>query len=577
MKKNRYRLWIAALCGILVLTSFAAVEPKVNAASASIKSVLADGTMLLADGSIVFPDRELAKGLGVVRITGTETKGYGITDQGALVRWTQDQAPALVPDVTGVKQVTMSRLLKTDGSLWAWNGDTLVRERAESNIVLMDDDGISTLAALSSDGAITLQVGSGEKPIKLERVNSLSSVRKIAAGKERIAVLFDDGEVMMAEVHHLGYDGEIGWNRVTGDGEDIAFLSDSRLAVVLKGGNAMLNRLTSGYGFFELSQYPEAYQLKQVVSGLNSSFYGQRYSGEWVYFHDKQITPVDLAKPSGILLTASATRPKIGDAFKLSLEQLYDNGRKAPIPLDQAAITVDKPHLVKALPDGTFKATGVGDAVITAQFGEWKADVKISPSLRYPLETLKEIKGVTYLPLVGTVQALGGTYSFNAKAKTFTVLVGSTSLILTKGSDKVKVGGKTITMKGSLTEDKGVTLLPAGLLTTVFGAKLSWNQDKTRITVTMGSGSFAATYLYAAYGSGQWSDWLILMGYPAQNQIRLYFRIEDKSVRVHTESLTNRALEPSAVAAVERYLDDYLIGIGVFTPDQYNVPYKTIN
>lgn len=89
-----------------------------------------------------------------------------------------------------------------------WSGDSLEQERADTNTVLMDDNN-STLAAISSDGAITLQVESWPKPVKIAQASPVSSVRKIVAGPEQIAVLFENGEVMLAEAHHYDYEGKI--------------------------------------------------------------------------------------------------------------------------------------------------------------------------------------------------------------------------------------------------------------------------------------------------------------------------------------------------------------------------------
>lgn len=235
----------------------------------------------------------------------------------------------------------------------------------------------------------------------------------------------------------------------------------------------------------------------------------------------------------------------VGGQVNGTIQLVQAGGKSSELPLNQAAITIDKPHLLKQTSDGTIKSLAVGEASMTVEVGGLQQTVKISSSLKQALTGAQVVNGVAYLPIRSVFQALGGTSSYDAASKSFSIKVGAQSVVLSKGSAAAKVDGRKIMLKGKTFESKGETLFSADLLAAALGAKLTWDGSKQQMTVAVGKGQLVVTAkpyvtyngMYAVPAAGDMTGYMILKGHPYESSVRIYFKNKNGSLSVQQENI----------------------------------------
>ncbi|MBW7475473.1 copper amine oxidase N-terminal domain-containing protein [Paenibacillus oenotherae] len=508
-----------------------------SAASSKIVSVLPDGTPLLEDGSVwvTYEDQPLHLNLNLASIAGGSTGGYGMTKDGGLVVWDNyfEESYIRVKNVSNVKQVSSNYWLLADGTVWTVNNG--ITQVESLNGTLLMDERADSLAAVSDSGKILKYRSSYSQPGIISDQVDAASIRKIQANERQIAVLYKDGKVVMYEDFHfdenapkLIYKPET----LAEDAVDIS-LSSSTLLVAKKDGSVWSNGTTSDT-VYTLSQITGISGIQEIVGGTAKKFYARQADGTWVSFNSGTISVLTAPQLQSISLTVSNSKPKVTEIIKASVTLHYNDGTKAVVPLGQVKATIDKPHLIKVLEDGTIKAAGVGEATMKVEADGVQQSVKIASSLKDPLSNAKQVNGVTYLPLKSVFQALGGTVNYQSASKSFSIAVGPTSIVITKGSAKAKVNGKTVEMKGAPIEEKGETLFAANLLASALGAGLKWDSANGQMTVSIGAGQLIVktppkaapkpvSTLYAVPATGEMAGMKILKGHPYEKTARIYF------------------------------------------------------
>jgi len=540
-----------AVC-LLLPSSVWASDKDSPATQPKIIDLLHDETPLLEDGSIwtTFDKVPLHTNANLVTIAGSGWEGFGITKEGKLVYWSVNQSPEVVPDVNGVKQVGENYWLSSDGTLWEMDrGEKKQREDLVDIVAFDDYRGI--IGAVLSSGEVKYYGADYSKNI--DRLSDTDSIAKIQVTYKYISLLYKDGKVVLYYLDNYDFEQKQYKPEILAtDGKDITFDSDT-LLVVKKDGTVWRNKPT--YQFkdnFTLVQIPGIDHIQKVVANRAiDRLYAYQDNGTWITYNSGKVSPLIIPSIDRIKFNISNSKPKLGDKLTSSLTVVYNDGDKIMYPLSLAQVTIDKPYLLQPLPNDTFKSLGVGEVTITIEFDGYKQSVKIVSGLKNALENAKQVNGVTYLPVKSVFQAMGGTVNYDASTKSFLIKVGSTSIVMSKGSAQAKVNDKPVTMKGVLFENKGETLFPAHLLSNVFGAKLNWNSTKQEMVVSLGAAQFSVKgeqtknnattknsgKMYEVAATGDMAGWKILKGHPYENSLRIYFTYKNGIMSTKTEDI----------------------------------------
>jgi phage baseplate assembly protein gpV len=444
------------------------------------------GNLLLDDGSLWVNNANgfIDSKLDVVAIAGNSSSyGYGLTRKGELVEWSYVSAPKLDASQTGIRQISDGFYVKTDGTVWSVDGN---RQNGLDNVVLIAANK-GNIASVHQDGAIKY-TGYSKNLGKVQ--NPASIVALETTGDKDIAVLDNTGKLVLYDTFRFDMNSsslDLIPETVTTNAAHISYSGAGKLLVTLKDGTV-----------WQTGDYNDRFKLKTQVPGLegviktsplkdNSTFYFEQKDGGWKLYDKGQIKTVDVPGVSSLTFTVSDLNPYVGSSINAKIIEKYSNGSTKTIPLAQANITIQKPHLLKAMNDGTFKVLAVGETTITVTSGSATQTVKVSASAKQNLAGAKQINGTTYLPIQSVFKALGGTIVSTPATKTFDVKLGSTSISLKTGDSKARVDGKTVEMGGVVRADNGSTLFPASLLAKSLGATLKWDSKYKQMDISFGS------------------------------------------------------------------------------------------
>nr|WP_255807635.1 stalk domain-containing protein [Cohnella mopanensis] len=327
------------------------------------------------------------------------------------------------------------------------------------------------------------------------------------------------------------------------DGVDIGFNEDTTLVVVKKNGTAWNNGTGLNDNKFKLNPIEGIEQIKQIIAAQGvPDFYAQQTNGAWVIYKSGKSSPLNAPSIERLSFDVSSLSPTVGGQIKGDVSLVYNTGATAKLPWELVKVSIDKPYLLQSLGNGSFKSLAVGEATITVEASGLKQSLKVASSLKNPLQNAKQVKGITYLPLKSVIQALGGSVSYNSSAKTYSVKIGTNSIVLTKGSAKAQINGKSVTMKGAPIENNGELLFPAEILSQTLGAQLKWDSAKQQMNVSIGAGKFivqakqqAATSpstsgsgkMYEVAATGNMAGWKILKGHRYEKSLKIYFNYKN--------------------------------------------------
>ncbi|WP_136604280.1 stalk domain-containing protein [Paenibacillus dokdonensis] len=457
-----------------------------------IKDIAGKDTYLMSDGSMwsTIDGARIIHTPGTISaISGNVYHGMGITRDSRLISW-EFGAPDVLEGKTGVKQVSGSYWLKTDGTVWS--GDKPLKNL---NSILLIADGDKNFAALSSNGDVLF-----EEPYKpgqfkkLGMVEQASSIKSMAVHDGRVALLYDSGKIVVYETSNFDDNGRIIPVTVAEDAVHMVYVSrypTDALIVTLKDGTVWVT-----------GEYKDRWKLKDPIASLSGivktavdsykddlseGIYAQRNDGSWVLYKDGDISPIDVPVVTDLAVSISDTKPFVGDSLKVDIQETYSNKAKIKVPVRDAKVDVEKPYLMKLQPDGTLKAAGVGKTQVTVTSSGVSSTVTVSTSLRNNLKYAKQVNSNIFVPAKAAIQALGGTVSGGSEG--MDAKFGETAISFKAGSSQASLNGNMIRLKASPILDKGELLIPASLLTDALGANVSWDAKWKQAQISFGDAS----------------------------------------------------------------------------------------
>lgn len=459
-----------------------------------IKDIAGKNTYLMSDGSMwttvmqIEGTRVLHTKGNIETISGDLYDGLGITKDGRLVEWDTGLAPHPVEGAAGVKQVSGSYWLKSDGTVWIGN-----KKLKNLSGIVQIAYGEKDFAALAQNGDLLFEDSRKQDTYKkFGTVADPSSVKSMAVHDDRVALLFNSGEVVLYEGSNFDDNGKIIPVTVAQDAVHITYVSADPtdvLIVTRKDGSVWLT-----------GEYSNRWKLTHQVQGLSNvvktavdayadklseGIYAQRSDGTWVFSKDDEIKPIDVPTVKAVSVSLSDREPFVGDAVEVHIQETYTNGAKIKVPVSEANLELDKPYLLKQQADGKFKTAGVGQTKLTVTSGGVSASVTVSTSLRDSLKYAKQVNGTVFLPVKTVSKALGGTATPSGDG--WNVAFGDASLSFKAGSLAAQFGGKDVQLKAAPFTEKGETYIPASLLADTLGAKVSWDSKWKQADISFGS------------------------------------------------------------------------------------------
>lgn len=94
------------------------------------------------------------------------------------------------------------------------------------------------------------------------------------------------------------------------------------------------------------------------------------------------------------------------------------------------------------------------------------------------------MKGTTMVPVRGVFEHMGASVQWNSKNKTVTVRKGTDNIVLTLGSKKMKVNGKSKNLGIAPQTINGRTLIPVRAVSESIGAKVVWDSKTKTVKIT---------------------------------------------------------------------------------------------
>ncbi|MEK4117279.1 stalk domain-containing protein [Paenibacillus sp. FSL W8-0919] len=486
-------LYVLVLFSLLVGLGLAGTNQgsvSAEGAELQIKDIAGKNTYLMSDGSMwsLIDGRHSIRTPGsVTAISGYEYGGIGMTQDGRLVEWGIGKGPQVVPGTSGVKQISGSYWLKSDGTVWS--GNVKVNNLSGIRLIANADQ---ELAALSSSGELLLEDNyKNDQFKKLGIVESPASVKSMTVHSGRVALLHDNGDVVVYETSNFDDNGRIIPVTVAQQAAHIVYVSNEPtdlLIVTLQDGTVW----TTG-------TYKDRWKLKEQISelsgivrtsiygnakDLSEGFYAQRSDGSWVHHKDGQNKNVDVPVVKSLSVAISNATPYVGESLEVSIQENYTNGAKIKVPVKDASIEIEKPYLLSVQKNGTLKSAGVGKTQITVTSGGQSKSVTVSSSLRNNLKYAKQVNGNVMVPARSVIQALGGTYS--AKSGGVEAKFGQTVLSFKAGSSQAKLNESSIRLKAAPMNDKGELLIPASVLSDALGAKTTWDAKWKQAHISLG-------------------------------------------------------------------------------------------
>ncbi|MFB4326207.1 stalk domain-containing protein [Priestia sp. BR_2] len=487
-------LYVLLLFSMLAGLGFAGTTQDIASADGAelrIQDIAGRNTYLMSDGSMwsLIDGRHAIRTPGnVAAISGYEYGGIGMTQEGRLVEWDIGKGPQVVPGTSGVKQIAGSYWLKSDGTVWA--GDEKAKNLSGISLIANADQ---EFAALSSNGELLLQDNYKKGQFKkLGIVENPAAVKSMTVHSGRVALLHDNGDVVVYETSNFDDNGRIIPVTVAQNAAHIVYASSEPtdlLIVTLQDGSVW----TTG-------EYKDRWKLKEQITGLSGivktsiygdakdlseGFYAQRSDGSWVHHKEGQNKNIDVPVVKNLSVAISVATPYVGESLEVSIQETYTNGAKIKVPVKDAVIDIEKPYLLSMQKNGMLKSAGVGKTQITVTSGGQSKSVTVSSSLRNNLKYAKQVNGNVMIPAKSVIQALGGTYS--AKNGSVEAKFGQTLLSFKAGSNQAKLNESTIRLKAAPVNDKGELLIPASVLSDALGAKTTWDAKWKQAQISLGA------------------------------------------------------------------------------------------
>lgn len=464
------------------LSAHAADTASANAPK--IQTLLGEKAILATDGTLYldFNSEPYYQNLNLVDVSGYNLRGYGLTRDGHIVSWDYTP-PAIVPGIDHVAQITKDNyLLKTDGTVWDWNSQI----KNVSDVIAIDAQNEGA-AAITKNGDAFMFNASGP----FAKVNVPGAVA-VKANEYVYAVLDKNGDVTLVNTQSLYTMEDIVPYKVASDVKAMGWSPDDTLYITKKDGTVWkgaIHKFDYKNQTFEFKPVQGIQHVVQTKILGEDLFYAHLENGDWVLYDDGQLTTMEVPHVDKLTFTLEETTLYTGDKVAASITEVYSTGVKIKRSLGKVNVKIDKPNVLQALSTGQIKAVGVGEANVTVTSGGKSSTVKVIVHYGDRLQGATNVKGVIYLPVKPVFTTIGGTVSYDAATKKFNIAVGSTKIVLQKGSAAATVNGKAVSLNAPVqTAGNGETLFPSGLLVKALGAKLEWNKSWEEMYIYLGKG-----------------------------------------------------------------------------------------
>ncbi|GIP17683.1 hypothetical protein J40TS1_33250 [Paenibacillus montaniterrae] len=495
---------LTAIIFCLIMIGLPQAMAHASTNTVKVKEVKGDA-ILLEDGTLWLkkPQKGFTKyqtNAATIRSQDSSPDSIGLTEKGELVYWGDKNTPTVDKKQTNIKQLDGNYYVKHDGTVWNTDGQQYTNY---SDVVILGNGAFFNKKGElrnSSDGYV------------LATVDDPESIVSLKATEDFIAFLDKNGKVTaLSDYDFEVIDGVVVYNTyvVAENAVSIDFHPSDALIVTKKDGTAWITAIEGTYK----DKFKLVEQIKDIKDAVQvSDYYGtlaydpeagrdsdetiivtternkpqwlvKHKDGSWKIYRDNKVYPIEAPTITGLSLTASNSKLAVGNTVSFKPVQTYSNGYKET--LSGAKLTFDKPYLVKALSNGSYKAVAVGETKVSVTENGSSKSVTISISASSNLTGAVSKDNTTYLPLVSVFKALGATVS-NKDGKTFDVSLGDTKLQLKTGQKKAKLNGKDITLNQAVQVHNGTTVFPAALLTKASIAKLDWDSKYKKMKITIG-------------------------------------------------------------------------------------------
>ncbi|MBY0011171.1 copper amine oxidase N-terminal domain-containing protein [Paenibacillus typhae] len=446
------------------------------------------GSYLLSDGTVWKQDVDNG-GYKQLDFDLTEIEeGYGITASGTLVRLQGKGAPEILKNMTGVVHISGNYYLDNTGTIrYLGYGDST----SYTDIVKFDDSE-KGLALLTRSGVLKAEGFSDkiEQFASSAEVTAIDSYSDSYSSVDDVAVVLQSGKVLL-------------YNRFNFDRNDLSkyipvTITENAAEARFDDQGNLVVRMNDGTVWRTGSSEADRYKLTESFPGLKGvtgliSVYSQ---GMYVKTQDGSVADYDvqadrlekltLPGVTDVSFTMEKTSLTVGDKVPVQISETWTGGSTRKVPLKDADLTIENPALLQKLNDGTLKALAVGVTKVTVKSGSVSKTLEVSISSKIIIRDGALINGSMYLPVQAVFQQLGASVQYDANTKIFNIKLNTTPVQLQLGSDMAMVNGKKVKMSGKVQTVDGVTVFPAALLKSAFGAGLDWNSSIQSMTITFG-------------------------------------------------------------------------------------------
>ncbi|MEK3718452.1 copper amine oxidase N-terminal domain-containing protein [Paenibacillus sp. FSL R7-0333] len=514
------KIGLVAVLSIFMMLSVFYFPGRSDAADVSprIKDVQMD-TLLMDDGTIWLKRPWAASGyqkvnVGASAIYSTERAfsefyDYGISSKGELILWNNGSLPTVDTTQNDIKLVTGQYYLKNDGTVWSLQSRKQIESLTDISLLAT---GFRSTAYVTNSGEIH---HSYVKYVADKVADSSSIVALKLVSDRSLAYMDNTGKVVYVDLLKFDYnDGDVKYfpQVVTTDAAYIESAGEDQLLVTKKDGTAWLGEPT-------WSGTSKSFQLVTQISGITnavkvtpyegsladkpndeknksivSSVGGQKWlvlqtNGSWNIYGDGSVTQVEPPAVSGLTLTASNSKPAVGNTIQFKIVQTYNNGYKETLSGKEGSLQVDKPYLLQEQNDGSYKVLGVGDSKITATAAGNSKTITVSASLGANLTGAANTNGIVMLPIKSVFKSLGGTVTYDSANQSYNVQMGLTAIRLTNGRNTATVNGKEVMLSSAVSLNKGEAVFPADFLKKNLGAVTLWDSKLKVMKVSIGAGT----------------------------------------------------------------------------------------
>jgi|GEM_PF-683467 len=542
------KIVLATLLCFVILLGITETFAHASTTEAKVKEV-EDDAILLDDGTLwlkkpfattgYFKYETNAVTIQRTNPANSSSKSLGLTNKGELVYWYNSTAPTIDKNQTNIKQLDGSVYLKHDGTVWDVDGNQFSG--------IKDAVIISGLANINKKG----EVRAYSRGDVLTVVDDPESIISFKTYDTLLAYLDNKGKVIALDEYDFDIkDKGFVYNPivVAEDAVNIEFHASGALIVTKKNGTVWLTdptanmkdqfklvtqiasikdavKVTDYYG--TLAVDPNAKRDPNETIFITSSdrvpqWLVKHKDGSWKIYRDNKVYPIEAPTVSSLSLTASSSKLTVGNTVSFKTVQSYNNGYKET--LNNAKLTFDKPYLVKAQKDGSYKTVAVGETKVSVNENGTSKTVTLSISSSSNLSGAISKDNTTYLPLVSVFKALGATVNIKG-GNTFDISLGDTKLQLKTGQKKATLNGKEITLNQPVQVLGGSTVFPAALLSKASIASIEWDKKYKKVKISVGKATMVvnsaetaaiekkeqqgtlAKYINKSYWVNSYSDW----------------------------------------------------------------------